>query len=94
MNSLPQLAPMPNEASTPAIDESLNEEFIDRGNLARRLGVHERTIRRMVARGELPRPCVGTGGCPRWLWSFVLEHCRKLHHNAVRLDGRLKSKLK
>jgi predicted DNA-binding transcriptional regulator AlpA len=85
---------MVSETSTPEVGESLNEEFIDRSDLARRLGVHERTIRRMVARGELPRPCVGTGGRPRWLWSFVLEHCRKQHYNAVRLDGKVKTKLK
>ncbi len=90
---MPQPAPMLIAASTPAVDESLNEEFIDRSELARRLGVHERTVRRMVMRGELPRPCVGAGGRPRWLWSFVLEHCRKQHHQAIRLDGKLKSKL-
>ena len=89
-----QPAPRLSEASTQAVDESPNEEFIDRAELARRLGVHERTIRRMVARGELPRPCVGAGGCPRWLWSFVLEHCRKQHYHTVKLDGKLKSKLR
>ena len=76
------------------VDEPSGEEFVDRSELARRLGVHERTIRRMVARGELPRPCVGIGGRPRWLWSYVLDHCRRQHHQAVRLDGKMKSKLK
>ena len=85
---------MLSETSTPAVDETSDDEFIDRGELARRLGVHERTIRRMVARGELPRRCVGAGGRPRWLWRYVLEHCRKQHHQAVRLDGKMKSKLK
>lgn len=94
MSSTPQHAPRPNEASTAAADELLNEEFIDRGDLAERLGVHERTIRRMVTRGELPQPCVGAGGRPRWLWSFVLEHCRKQHQSAARINGKLKSKLK
>lgn len=77
-----------------ATDTPSDNEFVDRGELARRLGVHERTIHRMVSRGELPQPCVGAGGRPRWLWSFVLEHCRKQHHTAARIDGKLKSKLK
>jgi len=91
---MPQPAPRFSEASTPVVNETPSDEFVDRGGLAQRLGVHERTIRRMVARGELPRPCVGAGGCPRWLWSFVLEHCRKQHHSTVRIDGKMKSKLK
>lgn len=91
---MPQHEPMIGQASTSAADELPNEEFIDRGDLAERLGVHERTIRRMVTRGELPQPCVGAGGRPRWLWSFVLEHCRKQHQSAARINGKLKSKLK
>ena len=45
--------------------------FVDRFELARRLAVHERTVRRMVERGELPKPCLSAGGRPRWLWGHV-----------------------
>ena len=69
------------------------DEFIDRAELARRLCVHERTIRRMMERGELPRPCVGDGGRPRWLWGYVLEHCRKHHENTAKIDRKLRSQL-
>ncbi len=68
-------------------------EFIDRAELDRGLRVHEPTIRRMVERGELPRPCVGDGGRPRWLWGYVLEHCRKHHENSARIDRKLRSQL-
>ena len=68
-------------------------EFIERAELAQRLNVHERTIRRMVERGELPRPCVGEGGRPRWLWCYVLEYCRKHHENTTKIDRKLRSEL-
>ena len=39
-------------------------DFVDRFELAQRLAVHERTVRRMVERGELPKPCLSAGGRP------------------------------
>ncbi len=39
----------------------------DTAAVARRLACHEKTVRRMVAYGMLPKPFrVGTGGAPRW----------------------------
>ena len=67
--------------------------FVDRSELARRLGVHERTVRRMVERGELPKPCLSVGGRPRWLWSHVVEHCQKRHLREEDLDRRRRRKL-
>ena len=75
------------EANTPCI--SSVDELIDRAELARRLGVHVRTIRRMIDRGELPRPCIGEGGRPRWLWRFVLDHCRKHHERQAKVARRM-----
>ena len=71
-----------------------DNDIIDRDELARRLDLHSRTVRRMVARGELPRPCLSAGGRPRWLWSFVVEHCRKQHEREDALDRRKSRKLK
>ena len=69
------------------------DEFVDRAELARRLGVHVRTIRRMVERGELPSPCLSAGGRPRWLWSYVLDYCHQRHKSAVTVDRRMRRKL-
>jgi predicted DNA-binding transcriptional regulator AlpA len=79
------------EAAQPA---ELSPDFVDQAQLAARLGVHPRTVRRMVDRGELPRPCLSTGGRPRWLWSHVLEHCQRLHHRQEGLDRRRIRKLR
>jgi len=73
---------------------ALSEDFVDRAELACRLGVHERTIRRMVERGELPRPCLSSGGRPRWLWSYVLDYCHKQHEHAVKVDRKMRRELK
>ncbi len=67
--------------------------FVDRAELARRLCVHERTVRRMVERGELPKPCLSAGGRPRWLWSYVVDYCRRQHENTVKLDRRMRREL-
>ncbi|MCO6438636.1 MAG: hypothetical protein J5J06_16205 [Phycisphaerae bacterium] len=81
--------------NTPAAcPESDLGEFVDRAELARRLGVHERTIRRIVERGELPRPCLSSGGRPRWLWKYVLAFCQKQHENAVKVDRKMRRELK
>lgn len=69
-------------------------DIVDRDELARRLDLHPRTVRRMVARGELPGPCLGAGGRPRWLWSYVVEHCRKRHQREDDLDRRKNRKLR
>ena len=68
------------------------DEFVGRAELAQRLGVHARTIHRLVARGELPSPCMGASGRPRWLWSYVIEHCRKRHKQEAQLDERTQRK--
>ncbi len=65
---------------------------IDRAELARRLGIGVRTVSRMVERGELPRPCIGTGSRPRWLWSYVEGFLRKQHERAAELDRRTQRK--
>jgi predicted DNA-binding transcriptional regulator AlpA len=46
--------------------------LLDRGQLATRLGVGERTIGALVARQELPEP-LRLGGCVRWDWGEVLR---------------------
>jgi len=69
-------------------------EFINRTELARKLGVHTRTIGRMVERGELPRPCLSAGGRPRWLWSHVVNYCQKRHQREDDLNRSRKQKLK
>ena len=71
-----------------------HDSIVDRAELAARLQVDARTVSRMVARGELPGPCLGAGGRPRWLWSFVLEHLRRRHASQEQVEKRLKSKLK
>jgi len=49
------------------------ECLLDREALAERLGIGERTVGAMVARGELPRPLLHTGGIARWHWPQVLQ---------------------
>ncbi len=78
---------------TDAVSGASLDDFVDRTELARRLKVHERTIRRMVERGELPRPCLGGGGRPRWLWCYVLEHCQRHHEKTAKSDRKLRSQL-
>ena len=68
-------------------------ELVDRACLALRLGVDVRTVSRMVNRRELPRPCLGEGGRPRWLWEFVVEFCRKRHEQNAKVDARMRGKL-
>ncbi len=67
--------------------------FVGLEEVALRLGVSPRTVRRMVERGELPRPCLSAGGRPRWLWSYIVEYCRKQHERAITVDRRLRKKL-
>jgi predicted DNA-binding transcriptional regulator AlpA len=71
-----------------------NEDFVGLAELARRLDLSTRTVSRMVARGELPKPCLSTGGRPRWLWRCVVEHCYHRHQRDRELDRRIKRKLK
>jgi excisionase family DNA binding protein len=70
----------------------LDTAFIDRDELAQRLNLHPRTVQRMIARGELPRPCLSVGGRPRWLWSYVLEFCRQRHEHDEGLGRRRRQK--
>jgi excisionase family DNA binding protein len=67
--------------------------FIGLDEMARRLGVSSRTVRRMVDRGELPKPCLSTGGRPRWLWNYIVEFCRKRHERDSTVGRRFKNKL-
>lgn len=47
--------------------------LIDEGELGVRLGIAQRTVRDLVARGELPQP-LRVGGLNRWRWQTVLAH--------------------
>jgi predicted DNA-binding transcriptional regulator AlpA len=49
-----------------------DRQLLDRRQLAGRLGVAERTVGALVARGELPPP-VRLGGCSRWVWAEVMQ---------------------
>lgn len=77
-----------------ATSTQLPDDFIDRVELARRFQLNPRTVRRMVERGELPLPCLGAGGRPRWLWNHVLAYCQKRHLGDEDLDRRRNRKLK
>ena len=88
-----QVSDVPTPAAS-ASPEAEDQPFVDRAELARRLDVHPRTVRRMVDRGELPKPCLSAGGRPRWLWSHVVEYCRKRHLREEDLDRRRHRKLK
>lgn len=74
--------------------EDATESFVGLAALARRLELNPRTVRRMVQRGELPKPCLSVGGRPRWLWSFVVDYCRKRHQREYELDRRKARHLK
>ncbi|HYT93013.1 MAG TPA: hypothetical protein VEL76_30125 [Gemmataceae bacterium] len=47
------------------------DRLIDRPELARRVGVCERSVSLMVSRGELPEPLLHTAGVARWDWGEV-----------------------
>lgn len=85
------------ESQSPAAQNSPDEpntvELIGRLELAHRLEVDVRTVSRMVKRGELPRPCIGQGGRPRWLWCYVIECLKRQHERQCKLDGRSRKKL-
>jgi hypothetical protein len=49
------------------------EQMLDRAALAARLGLGERTVSSLAARGELPGGFL-LGGCRRWRWEDVLKH--------------------
>jgi predicted DNA-binding transcriptional regulator AlpA len=62
------------EAVAAKLAERLRAEqdrLLDRAQLAERLGVSERTVSTLVARGELPGPLLHTSGISRWGWSEV-----------------------
>ncbi len=50
------------------------ERLLDRPALAERIGVCERSIAPMVARGELPPPLLHTAGVARWHWQQVITY--------------------
>jgi len=73
-------------------DSDESHDVIDRTEMAVRMSVDVRTIDRMVKRGELPQPCVGAGGRPRWLWSFVLHFLERKHERGLELSRRVRGK--
>lgn len=86
--------PMPETAGQSAQPTTDNNEFIDKSELGRRLGIHQRTVDRMVKRGELPRPCIGEGRSrPRWLWRYVVEFCQEQHHRKLKLDRKARERM-
>ncbi|MBU0719301.1 MAG: hypothetical protein KJ749_13715 [Planctomycetes bacterium] len=92
-----EIMPQVNDVPTPTASASPEAEdrlFVDRGELAHRLDVHPRTVRRMVNRGELPKPCLSASGRPRWLWAHVVAYCQKRHLREEDLDRRRNRKLK
>jgi hypothetical protein len=50
------------------------ERLIGRTELAKRIGVCERSIGPMVARRELPPPLLHTAGLARWEWGQVVKY--------------------
>jgi hypothetical protein len=50
------------------------ERLLDRPQIAARLGVAERTVSGLVARGDLPPALLHTGGVARWSWGQVVKH--------------------
>ena len=83
------------EQTVPANDTpDLADRFVGLDDVARRLAMSPRTVRRMIERGELPKPCLSAGGRPRWLWSYIVEFCRKRHGREATADRRLKCKLR
>lgn len=85
---------MPKQPSNRDDPTPANEEFVGLSELACRLDLSTLTVTRMVARGELPKPCLSIGGRPRWLWRFVIEHCYHRHQRDRELDRRMNRKLK
>ena len=60
------------------------EPLLDRARLAERLGVVERTVSALVARGELPPPLLHTGDIARWDWAQVLRWLQGRQHRRRR----------
>jgi predicted DNA-binding transcriptional regulator AlpA len=61
-----------------------SERLLDRPLLADRLGVAERTVACMVARGELPPPLLHTPGIARWRWAEVIRYLESRQGRARR----------
>ncbi len=51
------------------------DRLIGRPELAERLGISERSVSALAARGELPTGYL-IGGIRRWRWSEVLKHLK------------------
>ena len=85
---------LPDDEHATASEAPAHASIVDRAELAARLQVDARTVSRMVARGELPRPCIGAGGRPRWLWSYVVDFLRNQHESSTSLDRRTQQKLR
>lgn len=87
------IAPSSTQSAIGNADACGESDLIDRITLARLVGVDPRTVSRMVNRGELPRPCLGEGGRPRWLRSYVVEYCRRRHEELTKRRRQLRQKL-
>ena len=72
--------------------ETGDKDVVGRQALAQRFDVDARTVDRMVARGELPKPCLGQRGRPRWLWSYVVEFLRNRHERQADLNQKQRRK--
>lgn len=82
-------------SDVPRVDSEViaDDVFLTKQELAQRLGVHERTLERWIQQDQLPPPCLGHGGRPRWLWSFVVGFCRQTHGRQGAQGARVNSKL-
>lgn len=60
------------------------ERLLDCADIAERMSVSERTVRALVARGELPGPLLHTGGIARWDWGVVLKFLQARSEKRIR----------
>ena len=64
------------------------DEVIDITELARLLGLHTKTIRRMVQRGELPRGAT-LGGKRQWRVGTLLSYLRDRFEREAQFSARM-----
>ena len=70
----------------------MNEDVLFEDDLADRFDVARRTIRRMVQRGELPKP-FRMNGKSAWLAEHVDAHIRQRAERAVKEGERARAKI-
>jgi excisionase family DNA binding protein len=56
-------------------------EFVSRGEIASMLGVHKKTVTRLVSRGKLPKPLGFSSRLHRWSKPAVVSALRELMTN-------------